>query len=62
MSQLTPIDLFRHTTDFRTFPAGSVIFKQGDPGECMYVVKQGSVDITVAGRLVETRRDRRDIW
>jgi CRP/FNR family transcriptional regulator, cyclic AMP receptor protein len=54
MSQTSPINLFRNTSDFKSFSAGTVIFNQGDPGDYMYVVKEGTVNITVGDRLVET--------
>ncbi|HZY44095.1 MAG TPA: DUF1003 domain-containing protein [Anaerolineae bacterium] len=31
----------------RRFPAGSVIFKAGDPGNSMYVIRTGSVEISL---------------
>lgn len=40
-----------HTDEFRT---GEVIFNAGDPGEMMYVVQSGQVDILIGGLLVET--------
>jgi CRP/FNR family cyclic AMP-dependent transcriptional regulator len=54
MSQTSPINLFRNASDFKSFPAGTVIFKQGDPGDYMYVVKEGTVNITLGDRLLET--------
>lgn len=50
----TTIGLFRNSTDFESFPAGKVIFEEGDPGEQMYAVKDGEVDIVVHGKTVET--------
>jgi CRP/FNR family transcriptional regulator, cyclic AMP receptor protein len=34
--------------------AGQVIFRAGEPGEVMYVVKSGKVDILYAGVLLDT--------
>ncbi len=48
------IHLFDNTTDYTVMPAGRVIFNSGDPGDCMYVVIGGEVDITVNGRVIET--------
>jgi CRP/FNR family cyclic AMP-dependent transcriptional regulator len=28
-----------------TYPAGSIIFKEGDEGNCVYVVQSGTIDI-----------------
>ena len=36
------------------FKAGQTIFRQGDPGELMYLISEGSVDISVGAILVET--------
>jgi CRP/FNR family transcriptional regulator, cyclic AMP receptor protein len=49
-----PIKLFRNSDDFKSFPAGSVIFKKGDPGDYMYVVKSGSVTLTLGNTVLET--------
>lgn len=35
-------------------PAGTVIFKQGDPGDFMYVVKDGSVQLKLGATVLET--------
>src|SRR5262245_20951341 len=48
------IDLFRHSADVRVFSAGQIIFKEGDPGNEMYVVKEGEVDILVHDVVLET--------
>jgi CRP-like cAMP-binding protein len=36
------------------FDAGKTVFKEGDPGDTVYVVLDGKVDLRVNGRLVET--------
>jgi CRP-like cAMP-binding protein len=43
-----------HTTQGEAFAAGSVIFRQGDPGEVMYIVLDGQVDLYRGGRLLAT--------
>lgn len=37
----------------RTFRGGETIFREGDPGDCLYVVKDGTVDITLGNRLLK---------
>lgn len=37
----------------KSFKAGEPIFKSGDPGDAMYLIKNGQVEILVRGRLVE---------
>ena len=36
------------------FHAGDVICKEGDPGSCMYIIKDGEVDCVKNGRVVRT--------
>jgi CRP/FNR family transcriptional regulator, cyclic AMP receptor protein len=38
----------------RSFKAGEVIFRQGDPAEELYIVKDGKVDIRLGNRLLDT--------
>jgi CRP-like cAMP-binding protein len=46
--------LVQHADNVKSYRAGQIIFKQGDPGDHMYVVKSGEVDILVGERAVET--------
>ena len=46
--------LFQHSTHTETFPAGTVIFQEGTPGDTMYVIKEGQVDVSFRGKLIET--------
>ncbi len=48
------IDLFQHAEDYVTFSAGSVIFEEGQPGDTMYAVVAGEVDIVFRDRVLET--------
>jgi len=48
------IKLFRNTTDFKIFSAGQIIFKEGQPGDVMYVVIEGTVDVLVRDELLNT--------
>lgn len=34
--------------------AGQVIFNKGDPGQCMYIVQSGSIEILIGDKVVET--------
>ena len=56
MTTSTPpgISVFRFATDFEVVPAGQAIFREGDPGDVMFVVKEGDVDIVVHGTVVDT--------
>jgi CRP-like cAMP-binding protein len=46
--------LFRNATNAVAHPAGATIFKEGDPGDVMYVVQEGELQILVRGQAVET--------
>jgi CRP/FNR family transcriptional regulator, cyclic AMP receptor protein len=48
------IELFQHSEDYVTFSAGSVIFEEGQPGDTMYAVIAGEVDIVSRGKVLET--------
>jgi CRP-like cAMP-binding protein len=48
------ISAFRHADNFESYLAGEPIFKEGEPGGVMYVVKQGTVNVLVRGKVVDT--------
>jgi CRP/FNR family cyclic AMP-dependent transcriptional regulator len=48
------IKIFENTSDFEPFSAGQVVFEEGQPGDLMYVVKEGEVEVSVRGKVVET--------
>ena len=35
-------------------PAGNTIFKQGEAGDCMYIVQSGSIDMMIGDKVIET--------
>jgi len=47
-------ELFRHATDLQPLAAGQTLFKEGEPGELMYVLMSGTAEISVHRRVVET--------
>lgn len=51
---MTRIDLFRNDDEYLTFAAGDVIFREGDPGDRMFTVIEGEVDILVGQTVVDT--------
>lgn len=51
MTKLT--QFFCDEEEFLTLPASNVLFRQGDQGSYMYVVKYGNLDLRVDGKLVE---------
>ena len=48
------IHLFDKSTDYTLVPAGQVVFNAGDPGDSMYVVISGEVDIMSHGVVIDT--------
>jgi CRP-like cAMP-binding protein len=46
--------LFRHATADRSYAAGDVVFEAGDAGDCMYLVKSGSVALELGDQRLET--------
>src|SRR5262245_30806863 len=47
------MDLFRHATKFEEHPAGTVFVREGEPGDRMYVVQEGQVEILHDGEVLE---------
>jgi len=51
---MNPADLFAHQTDTLNLAPGEALFHTGDPGDAMYVVLEGALEILVGDRVVET--------
>ena len=49
-------DLFRHDPEFIQVKAGEHLFREGDPGELMYVLIKGQAEIALAGMPIEVCR------
>ena len=51
---MATVDLFHaEDTELVFFHAGQQIFREGEPGEVMYVVHDGEVELHVRGQLVD---------
>jgi len=48
------IKLFNNDSEFQEFAAGQNVFREGDGGEHMYAVIDGTVDIVIRGKVLET--------
>ena len=49
------VELFRNETDVGHFAAGDTIFREGDAGDAMYAVLEGTVEIRLSkGGVVES--------
>jgi CRP/FNR family cyclic AMP-dependent transcriptional regulator len=46
-------NLFEHTKNVQEFQAGSTIFAEGAPGDVMYVVLDGEVEVRVGSAVAE---------
>ncbi len=51
---MNPADLFRQDSNPVTLAAGDALFKAGEVGSEMFVLVDGTVDILVGGKVVET--------
>jgi CRP/FNR family cyclic AMP-dependent transcriptional regulator len=40
--------------EYQSFRAGALIIKEGEPGDVMYIVKEGTVEVRVGSRVMET--------
>ena len=47
------VKLFQNSKDWETFSAGQIIFSAGQPGEVMYVILEGEVDIQASGKVLK---------
>jgi len=50
---MTTINIFRSARDTVAFEPGQVVFEEGDPGDVMYAVVEGSVEIARDGHVIE---------
>lgn len=51
---MNPLQLFTRSTDTERYAGGDLIFKQGEPGEVLYVIRSGEVEIQTNGVTVDT--------
>ncbi len=47
------IELFSHEGSLKALAAGQTLFKEGEPGDLMYVLISGTAEISVNGKVVE---------
>jgi CRP-like cAMP-binding protein len=50
---MPPITIFNKNPDAQSFEAGEIVFKEGDIGDAMYAVIEGSVDVIHRGQTFE---------
>jgi len=44
------LSMFQNAEDFETYSPGHIIFKRGEPGTVMYVVKRGEVELQIENK------------
>jgi CRP/FNR family cyclic AMP-dependent transcriptional regulator len=54
---VTELNLFKYETDVLSFREGQEIFKEGEPGDVMYIIRQGMVQIWAGNMVLATLRD-----
>lgn len=50
---MTEINLFKFAPDAIEVQPGEALFREGEPGDAMFAVVDGSVDVTLQGQVVE---------
>ncbi|MEH2409359.1 Crp/Fnr family transcriptional regulator [Nostoc sp.] len=54
LNPVVTVGIFQKQPDPKVFSAGQVIFEEGQPGDEMFGILEGEVDILVNGKIVET--------
>ncbi len=52
----TEINIFRHARTVREVAAGEALFVVGEPGDLMFAVLDGAVELRLDGQVIETVR------
>lgn len=47
-------DIFNRTEEHQAFVAGQAIFREGEPGEVLYIVVEGQVEVLLEHQKLET--------
>jgi len=47
-------DFFSQIEHYQPFAPGQAIFREGEPGDSLYIVAEGQVDIVLGERILET--------
>lgn len=54
LSPVVTVSIFQKQPDPQAYSAGQVIFEEGQPGDFMFGILEGEVEILVNGKVVET--------
>jgi len=50
---MSEINMFQHSKDVESVPAGEVLFAEGETGDIMFAVVEGQVELTHRGAVIE---------
>jgi CRP/FNR family transcriptional regulator, cyclic AMP receptor protein len=50
----TKVSIFKFVKEVETFPAGATLLREGEPGDVMYVIRDGEVEVVLNGEVIET--------
>ena len=50
---MNPADLFSHETNTTNLAPGDTLFRAGEPGDAMFVLLEGAMDVVVGEQVVE---------
>lgn len=48
------LELFKGSNEYVSYEPGETIFRENSPGDIMYVVKEGEIDIVLEEKVIET--------
>ena len=51
---MTVLKHIQDMEEYQSFPAGTTIIKKGEPGDVMYIVKEGTVEVRDGRQLLDT--------
>jgi CRP-like cAMP-binding protein len=54
LSPVVTVSIFQKQSDPQAYSAGQIIFEEEQPGDVMFGIVEGEVDILVNGKVVET--------
>lgn len=54
---MKPLELFKNDEEHIDFQAGDIIFSESERGDCMYVIKQGDVEILAGNHVIDTAHE-----
>ena len=54
---MTTFNFLKREKEIRPIEAGQPVFTEGDPGDAMFAVVEGEVDIVLRGQVLETVRE-----